>query len=400
MIMLAIKPNFRNFRSFSTRLRCLQQQKENALGDKPTVAGHFKDEEDLASVPERSLFDQVFENIMRKEEARKKNSEEILRSAKKSTTVDAENQDGRGLQIVFENKDKGFTPEDQKLLDFFKNTSGSKVSKSAKLTRDDIRNYPVSLIANFEEAHEKLAQPYPKLKFNQEILRKLEDRERLKATLSTIMKPYVDTLIQRIETDYDFFIIIKKLINVFTKRNQNIDIGDQLLSAEILQQIKQNCIEQPDQLPAPYQVTLPYTVVKLLTSLNLDFPSERKYTIASYIYQECKRSSDISLYLNVCNVDFYNVLLQLSWENYHDINQLKQLTAEMSINGIMGDLYTVEMLDKVCHDLKNVSDGIPEEESPQFNRQMSAIQVVWCRETDMQIRHVENYLRRLKENLA
>ncbi|AQZ09661.1 MTF2 (YDL044C) [Zygosaccharomyces parabailii] len=398
--MLAIKPSFRNFRRFSTHFRCLQQQKENVLGDKPTVAGHFKDEEDLASVPERSLFDQVFENIMRKEEARKKNSEEILRSAQNSTSVDTENQDGRGLQIVFENKNKGFTSEDQKLLDFFKNTSGSKVSKSAKLTRDDIRNYPVSLIANFEEAHEKLAQPYPKLKFNQEILQKLEDRERLKATLSTIMKPYVDTLIQRIETDYDFFIIIKKLINVFTKRNQNLDIGDQSLSAEILQQIKQNCIEQPDQLPAPYQVTLPYTVVQLLTSLDLDFPSERKYTIASYIYQECKRSSDISLYLNVCNVDFYNVLLQLSWENYHDINQLKQLTAEMSINGIMGDLYTVEMLDKVCHDLKNVSDGIPEEESSPFNRQMSTIEVVWCRETDMQVRHVENYLRRLKENLA
>ncbi|SJM87800.1 uncharacterized protein ZBIST_3989 [Zygosaccharomyces bailii] len=398
--MLTIKPSFRNFRSFSTRFRCLQQQKEKVLGDKPTVAGHFKDEEDLASVPERSLFDQVFENIMRKEDARKKNSEEILRSAQNTTSVDAENEDSRGLQIVFENKNKGFTPEDQKLLDFFKNTSGSKVSKSAKLTRDDIRNYPVSLIANFEEAHEKLAQPYPKLKFNQEILRKLEDRERLKATLSTIMKPYVDTLIQRTETDYDFFIIIKELIKVFTKRDQNLDIGDQLLSAELLQQIKQNCIEHPDQLPAPYQVTLPYTVVKLLTSLDLDFPSERKYTIASYIYQECKRSPDVSLYLNVCNVDFYNVLLQLSWENYHDINQLKQLTAEMSINGIMGDLYTVEMLDKVCHDLKNVSDGIPEEESSQFNRQMSTTQVVWCRETDIQIRHVENYLRRLKENLA
>lgn len=398
--MLTIKPSFRNFRSFSTRFRCLQQQKEKVLGDKPTVAGHFKDEEDLASVPERSLFDQVFENIMRKEDARKKNSEEILRSAQNTTSVDAENEDSRGLQIVFENKNKGFTPEDQKLLDFFKNTSGSKVSKSAKLTRDDIRNYPVSLIANFEEVHEKLAQPYPKLKFNQEILRKLEDRERLKATLSTIMKPYVDTLIQRTETDYDFFIIIKELIKVFTKRDQNLDIGDQLLSAELLQQIKQNCIEHPDQLPAPYQVTLPYTVVKLLTSLDLDFPSERKYTIASYIYQECKRSPDVSLYLNVCNVDFYNVLLQLSWENYHDINQLKQLTAEMSINGIMGDLYTVEMLDKVCHDLKNVSDGIPEEESSQFNRQMSATQVVWCRETDIQIRHVENYLRRLKENLA
>ncbi|AQZ11518.1 MTF2 (YDL044C) [Zygosaccharomyces parabailii] len=398
--MLTIKPSFRNFRNFSTRFRCLQQQKEKVLGDKPTVAGHFKDEEDLASVPERSLFDQVFENIMRKEDARKKNSEEILRSAQNTTSVDAENEDSRGLQIVFENKNKGFTPEDQKLLDFFKNTSGSKVSKSAKLTRDDIRNYPVSLIANFEEAHEKLAQPYPKLKFNQEILRKLEDRERLKATLSTIMKPYVDTLIQRAETDYDFFIIIKELIKVFTKRDQNLDIGDQLLSAEILQQIKQNCIEHPDQLPAPYQVTLPYTVVKLLTSLDLDFPSERKYTIASYIYQECKRSPDVSLYLNVCNVDFYNVLLQLSWENYHDINQLKQLTAEMSINGIMGDLYTVEMLDKVCHDLKNVSDGIPEEESSQFNRQMSTTQVVWCRETDIQIRHVENYLRRLKENLA
>lgn len=351
-------------------------------------------------MPERSLFDQVFENIMRKEEARKQHSRDILKSARHSPSRDPDGDDGRGLQIVFENKDKGFTPEDQKLLDFFKSTSGSKVNKSAKLTRDDIRKYPVSLISNFEGNSDKSSQPFLSLKFNQETLQKLESRERLKGALSSIMKAYIGKLTLRIETDYDFFITIKELLDDFAHRNQQLDIGDQLLSTEILQQIKENCRSCPDQLPAPYQVTLPYTLVKLLTSPDLDFPSERKYTIASYVYHECKRSSDVPMYLNVCNVDFYNLLLKLSWDNYRDIHQLKQLTTEMSINGIMGDLYTVELLDKVCHDLRNVSDGIPYEDSLEAEPNMTTTQLIWCRETDVHLRHVENYLRRLKENLA
>lgn len=382
-------------RSLSYCARCLQQQRDKIIPKNPTTTGHFKDEEDWTSVQERQVFDKIFEELASKQEMRYRNSQEILHQAQ----VANNNRRKDGVHVVFGKKKEELSPQDQKLKDFLESTGRKPKETSAKITRDDIRLKPVSLIEQTEDKPSLL--PNLNSKFNEETLHDLKSRIQLKATLDTAMKPFINVLIERIETDYDFFRVVKELIAVYLQRDQQFDVGEQLISNKLISQIKTCCQNDPHNLPAPYQVTLPFTLVKLLTVDELNFPSYSKYTIASYIYQECKKSSDISLYLNVCNVDFYNVLLRLSWDNFREINQLKQLTTEMSINGIMGDLYTVEMLDKICHDLRYLNDDIPDEEETTENvANPSAVGVVWCRENALKLNQVETYLTRLKESLA
>ncbi|GAV47214.1 hypothetical protein ZYGR_0H00550 [Zygosaccharomyces rouxii] len=382
-------------RTLTNYTRCCQQQRDKILSKNPTTTGHFKDEDDWTSVQERQVFDKIFEELASKQEMRHRNSQEILHQAQV-----ANNNKNRkdGVHVVFGKKKEELSPQDQKLKDFLESTGRKSKDTAAKITKDDIRLKPVSLIEQTEDKPSIL--PNLNSKFNEETLHDLKSRIQLKATLDTAMKPFINGLVEKIETDYDFFQVVKELITVYLQRDQQLDIGDQLVSKNLINQIETSCIDDPHRLPAPYQITLPFTLVKLLTVDELNFPSYSKYTIASYIYQECKKSSDVSLYLNVCDVDFYNVLLQLSWDNFREINQLKQYTAEMSINGIMGDLYTVEMLDKICYDLRYLNDDIPDEETTENIANQSAVGVVWCRENALQLNQVETYLTRLKESLA
>lgn len=411
---------------------CLQQKAAGPDMIPANQTNHFKDEENLASVQEKAVFGQVFENMMRKDELRKKNSSDILLNALSIETPindGNKNDDGKALQIVFEKKTQEIMPEDRKLFEFFKNTSGNgqlgDIGESAKLTTDDIRNYPVSLVSNMftdstgksltenSTANKKQlgtilttgsetanARHDLDLRLNKKVLENLEAKELFKAAMDKVMEEYLNVFFERIETDYDFFLEIRNLLQQYINRNKALDTGDQNSSIKIIEHIKKQCQANCKELPQPYRVTLPYTLVKLLTSKKLSFPSERKYTLASFIYQECKKSTDISLYLNVCNADFYNLLLQLSWENFREIYQLKQLTTEMSINGIRGDIYTVEILNKVVHDLRHINDGILDDDTGNLTGKPLTVGVVWCRENSMNLLLVENYLKKLKESLA
>ncbi|QLG71939.1 hypothetical protein HG535_0C02910 [Zygotorulaspora mrakii] len=395
-------------------------------------ANHFKDEEDVTSVQERALFEQVFENIMKKEELRKKNSSDIFLDAFSIDTSDGRSEngsDGKRLQVVFEKKNEEIQATDKKLFDFFKNTSGNSgsgdIGESAKLTTDDIRNYPVSLVSSiFADTHEKNANettslssgkflknmvesPTKEIRFqtgldlrlSKEVLKKLEAKERFKAAIGDVLKPYLSLTYEKIETDYDLLEYVRTLLHQYTNRDKSSDVTEISSPDSILTQISEQCEVNNKVLPQPYRITLPYILVNLLQCKEFNFPSERNYTIASYIYRECKRNADISLYLNVCNVDFYNLLLKLSWDNFREIHQLKQLTTEMSINGIRGDIHTIEILDKVVHDLRHLNDGIFDEETGKIEGNQLAIGVVWCRENSMDLMTVENYLKKLKESL-
>lgn len=391
--------SLRGSRTLSNCARCLQQQqRDKVVGNTPTVTGHFKDDEDWTSVQERQVFDKIFEELAGKQEMRHRKSQEILHHAQMANNNNDNKNRKEGVHVVFGKAKEELSAQDQKLKDFLESTGRKSKETSAKITRDDIRLKPVSLIEQTEEKPGLL--PNLDSKFNEATLHDLKSRIQLKAALDTAMGPFVGQLISKIETDYDFFRVVKELIAVYLQRDQQLDVGEQLITSKLINQIETSCQNKPYKLPTPYQITLPFTLVKLLTVDELNFPSYRKYTIASYIYQECKKNSDVSLYLNVCNVDFYNVLIRLSWDNFREINQLKQLTTEMSINGIMGDLYTVEMLDKICYDLRYLNDDIPDEDSPESATAPFATGVVWCRENALKLNQVETYLNRLKESLA
>lgn len=404
----------------------------NAKDSSSTQNVQFKDEDDVTSIQERALFGAVFDKLIKREELRKKSGKQILSHAT-SIVPDKKiglGNDGKGLQVVFEKKNQEIRVEDKKLFEFFRNTGGSSqlgdIGESAKLTTDDIRNYPVSLISSvFQETDhkqipnrddagkdvvddmagaslEKLAGPGTSLnlKINKEVLETLEAKERFSAAIYGAMESYLINLKSQIETDYDFLTVIQQFLSNYFHRDAVLDNHDLKSSAEIVSHIKRQIETNPKELPQPYGVTLPFTLVNLLTSKELDFPSERKYALASYIYQECKSSKDISLYLNVCNVDIYNLLLQLSWENYRELYQLKQLTTEMSINGIRGDIYTVEILDKITQELRSINDGMIDEDTGIIENNTMTARVAWCRENSVDLLLLENYLKKLKESLA
>lgn len=375
----------------------MQQQRDKTLPKNNSTIGHFKDEEDWTSVQERQVFDKIFRELASKQEMRHRNSQEILHQAQ---AANHESQNRKeGVHVVFDKKKEELGPQDQKLKNFLESTGRRSEGTSTKITKDDIRLKPVSLIEETEEKPSIL--PNLNSKFNEETLHNLQSKIQLKAALEAAMKPFINSLVQRIDTDYDFFQVVKELIAEYLDRNQQLNIGEQLVSEKLIQQIETDSQNSPHRLPTPYQVTLPFTLVKLLTVEELNFPSNNKYTIASYIYQECKKSPDVSLYLNVCNVDLYNILLQLSWNNFREFHQIRQLTTEMSINGIMGDLYTVEMLDKICNDSRYINDDIPDEDTSDSSfADPFATGVVWCRENALQLNQIEKYLTRLKESLA
>lgn len=264
--------------------------------------------------------------------------------------------------------------------------------KASKILTDDKVTALLDKVAGVESSLN--------LKMNKEVLETLEAKERFNAAINGAMEKYLADLHSQIETDYDFLALVKRFLNMYVNRDTILDNNDLKSSAEIVSHIKNQLSFNSKDLPRPYGVTLPFTLVKLLTSKELNFPSERKYALASYIYQECKNSNDISLYLNVCNVDFYNLLLQLSWDNFREVYQLKQLTTEMSINGIRGDIYTVEILGKIAHELRHINDGIVDEDTGIIEGNPLTVGVVWCRENSVDLLLLENYLKKLKESLA
>lgn len=412
-----LKCSLRSTRVLARSVHCTRPLRQKPpLTD--TSPGHFKSSH-VSTVQEKTLFEQIFTQIMKRSEAKDK-SKGLLRDAlPKGDPPAAENDN---LQIVFEKK-KEITPENEKLLQFFKDTSGEQpgdVSDYAKLTTDDIRKYPVSLTSTyFAEADRKdsadlSASLYldkislddiatvpakPRLQVNPQTLAALETQEKLKAALHRVLEPHLDYLDTRVQTDEDCLQVIRQYLEAYASRNKDLERQ----SGDVLAQIQEGCRQHPEKLPQPYKTTLPFVVAHLFTSADYDFPIDRKYNLLSLIYNEAKKSRDVSLYLNVCNVGFYNLLLRYSWKNFQEIHQLRQLVTEMSVNGIMGDVSTVEILDGIVRDMRCMNDGVLDEaldaDSNGGHLESAAtVGVVWCRENTRDLEHVENYLAKLKES--
>ena len=67
---------------------------------------------------------------------------------------------------------------------------------------------------------------------------------------------------------------------------------------------------------------------------------------------------DASLYLTICNVDFYNLLVQLLWENFQEIRYLRRVVTEMSVNGVIGNIETVDILDKIVKEMRSLNEDV------------------------------------------
>ncbi|SCU78852.1 LANO_0A04236g1_1 [Lachancea nothofagi CBS 11611] len=391
-------------------------QKQTKQSDSREADG-FKDEQ-ISSIQEKTLFEQIFEQIMKKDEERKK-SKNILKPflAQNVSRFDKENtRERESVQIVFEKKKT--LEGDAELSKFFKNAVGDNVDDTGGLARiitDDIRKYPVSLTPAYftdgnsntspQDATNSLVpstmdtyfekDPIPGVVvarergINPRILNQIETKHRLSSRLEQLLAPHILYLQNRIQNDSECITVLQEYLSQYLSR-------DLTLETKGFEHIEQESLKDPKRLPQPFHITMPFIIRHLLTSTDFCFPVDRRYTQISLIYNSCKRAADVSLYLNMCNIEFYNLLIEYAWENYQDIHQLKQLVTEMTANGILGDLHTVDLLESIAESMRHMNDGVVEDS--EILQQAQTAGVVWCRENAHDLNYIEDYLRKLKES--
>ncbi|SCU80497.1 LADA_0B07822g1_1 [Lachancea dasiensis] len=406
---------------------CSLHQKQTKRVDTQAVDG-FKDEQ-VSSIQEKTLFEQIFTQIMKKDE-KKKLSQNVLKSSTSSAEAPTNQEDRNAhpdehVQIVFDKKNSESV--NSKLSQFFKDAVSQEMEDTgglARMTTEDIRKYPVSLtpayftnkstsngevrtpdisrVGGLSQSRSPVEEAGPEFFKNSSsrtsngttelgILRQIESKERLNATLEVYLEPHLSYLSKRIQTDGDCMAVVREYFDQYLSR-------DPALEAQSLHHVKEACIATPEQLPQPFKATTPFIIRYLLTNKDFTFPTDRRYALIALIYNLCKRAADVSLYLNVCNVDFYNTLIEFSWKNYQDINQLRQIVAEMTANGIMGDLNTVDLLEKIAKTMHYMNDGVVDD--TENSEQPVTVGVVWCRENAQDLSYIENYMRKLKRSQA
>ncbi|CEP61230.1 Mtf2p LALA0_S02e09670g [Lachancea lanzarotensis] len=424
--LTGVKPAFgRHLRYFGTTMVKKQAKKVESR-----EADGFKDEQ-VSSIQERTLFEQIFTQIMKKDEDKKRSKDflkPILGQESTKSDVGTAGIKRDNLQVVFETKKPASA--DETLLNFFREAVGNDMEESsalARMTTEDIRKYPVSLtptyfskekkpsttedrrnagdyapvsaasyIENILASDLKLTSPPERADtttstINPKLQRQIEAKNRLNATLEKVLSPYLLHLQNLIQTDGDCLAIVQDLLKQYLGRNLKLETDD-------LDHLEQTCLKNPVSLPQPFHITTPFVIRHLLTSNEFSFPSERRYTLISVIYNTCRNASDVSLYLNVCNIDFYNLLIELAWENFQEIHQVRQLVAEMTVNGIMGDLQTVSLLSEISNAMRHMNDGIADDSGD--SEGALTVGVVWCRENAQDLNYIEDYLKKLKQGQA
>lgn len=191
------------------------------------------------------------------------------------------------------------------------------------------------------------------VKFSEEVMQEISNKIRYQSTLDQVLKPHIDYLREVVKNDYDLLKYLERLLEVYKRRDKDLELRLDTESSNIFEDIKKSCMNKPTELPKPFSITLPYIIVKSLTLSDFEFPADRKYTLISYVYNECKNNIDVSLYLTICNVDFYNLLIGLLWENFQNIRYLRRVVTEMSVNGVIGNIETVDILDKITKEMRS-----------------------------------------------
>ncbi|KAL3233025.1 Mitochondrial transcription factor 2 [Nakaseomyces bracarensis] len=400
-------------RCFSSSCRLLNEKVAGEIVKEEEKSDFF----DTATQVEQHLYNTILQRVQEKKQKLHQSSSVLdkIFSNENGNIDKADNP-----HIIFESKSKPLKKPDQNLVDYLTGKTEASANlpgmKSANLT-----NFPVSLRPEtfmeessnserlLQDLQNNLKSPtldrdlYPSKKirliFNKKTLEAVSIRENFKDTLNRKLGPFLKHITTTINTDYDLLIKLEELLQTYDTRDRNWDVRHEGEVKNILDHIEEACTKNPHELPQPYRVTLPHVIVKLLEEDAFGFSPSRRYAVANEIFYICKGARDITLYLNVCNVEFYNLLLQLSWENFKEIKVIRQLTSEMNINGIIGDITTIEILDGISHKLRDLNDTIPIVDEETYKIEETAA-VLWNKESEIDLRNVESYLRNLKQRLT
>ncbi|AMD19065.1 HBR164Wp [Eremothecium sinecaudum] len=307
---------------------------------------------------------------------------------------------------------------DEKLADLIKSFKKvDSIPYSSKLTTEEIRDYPGALKRSYfsDTAIEnaiididpqgKQIKPGERIKLfvdsksddtlfktsNASNLRKVAQTKIQPAELEAAMKPHIEYLKSHISTDKDMLDQLSVYFKDYHERNKSLEEENKTVMAKIAKRSKNS----PESLPQPYSITLPAIIKFVLTSPEFKFSTTRTYTLLSMIYHTCKNSKDITLYLRVCNIEFYNIFLKCTWENFHNIHSVRSLIDEMSADGVVGDTSTIKVLDKILENMRYMSDSMLYEET---SNDLYSTGIRWCKKASTDVEVVEKYRDDLMHN--
>lgn len=380
-----------------------------------------KNNENYSSIEEQALFSHVLTKMEQFERQRHDAESDIGDRVRKFNT-----------QIVFANKaETDLSDRDKRIRDLYLATVGEPRRKSIfQLINEDIRTQPMSSriaveteegktrtrlnelsarsLENVTETSENsIFQPIPfDLEIPKKNLEAIERKERYKAILFASLEPYLKNLLENLKTDYQVLTSLESMLVEFSHRDKRQDSLHASSTSKLMNHIKSQSETYPSKIPEPLVVTIPFLIVKLCDGETVPLPRDRILSFLTYIYDYCKRNSDISMYLNVCDVDFYNALIKFHWDCFKEIPEIQRLTNEMNINGILGDIYTVEILDNIVEEIRSIDnqfDVIPDQhdlERSAKSEPKASMGWIWCKEYTPVLMMVERYLTTLKRNLT
>ncbi|QGN18381.1 mitochondrial transcription factor 2 [Kluyveromyces marxianus] len=238
---------------------------------------------------------------------------------------------------------------------------------------------------------------------------RVEEKEKLRVALDHALEPHLAHLKRTINSDKDLLDQFNLYLDQYLKADHKLEHTQ---SSRFVEQIQKRALAHPETLPQPYAVTLPAIVRYVFESGQFSLPADRCYLILKSIYDRCKSCQDLSLYLNVCNVDFYNLLVKYTWSEYRDVVMVKELIYEMDFNGIRGDITTTEVLESVCEEMRYVTDAIADEieeedlpvpesglVSGAVVPEASKMAVLWCADNVAALKSLNKYLKTLKKSM-
>ena len=166
------------------------------------------------------------------------------------------------------------------------------LSQVKKKTLESItmNNHQMSFNKNFERD----------IKLTETDKKRIVHEEMYKSELKRSLSPYLLYLSQNvIKNDYDMLKYFESILTEYMNRDKR-QRGKllKLTSEETIKRIHQDCTKDITKIPEPYEITMPYIVLELLTNETQWYlPPERRYQLAIYIYNRIKTCADITMYL-------------------------------------------------------------------------------------------------------
>ncbi len=329
-----------------------------------------------ATVKERQVFNNLFENLLSKEALKSKNATVESTRAEKKENV----QNSHQVQAVFE---KTFTNIINKQKSRNGALSSSSNQSSISITNKDIREFPMSVSSMFIDSDQTRSTTS---------IKDMLENQKLRKALLEALNPTFKHM-KTFKLDYDLIKFIRenilekfKIYEVHQKAINKKLKGEETKVTPNDIEIN-NLKEVLPHMPIVDSRTLPLLLQEGIRLLAEEYGC---VSGALSMFEEAKKNDNINIYIYGCTTDIYNEIIKIRWEYYKDIFGIDLLINEMELNGIKGNRGTADILKSVSSEMHNIQEG---------TYSIHGIGI-WCDEDTGKLGNIDKYLLELMKRYA